>query len=361
MKKTFFTAIIFFITAGCVLSFAADKKIGVSMPDQSVQRWKIDASNIKKGLEQKGYEVFLEFAEGKASLQNKQIESLILQGVELLIIAPVESADLSKVLAFAKKNKIKTIAYERFIRNSRDIDCYIAFDAYRSGFLEAAIIVRELGLNIQQKGPFYMEIFSVPLKDENSRLYYRGAMDAFAPYIQKGRLRIVSGQVSLQASAMKNWSSQEAQNRMEELIAKFYGSLRLDAILSADDIFADGIIRALKKAGYKVGDDKNKKPFPIVTGQDCRKENLKLIIDRQQKGSIFKDYRILAAQAVKTADDILNGRTLDINDRTTYRNGSQIIPAYLCEPMIIYKENMQKELFDSKYYKKSEILKIKNK
>ncbi|MDR3244523.1 MAG: sugar ABC transporter substrate-binding protein, partial [Elusimicrobiota bacterium] len=120
------------------------------------------------------------------------------------------------------------------------------------------------------------------------------------------------------------------------------------------------IIKALKKAGYKIDDDKKKKPFPIITGQNCEKDNVKLIIDRRQKGSIFKDYRILAAQTVKTADDMLNDRDYDINDRRTYWSGSKIIPAYLCEPIIIYKENMQKELFDLGYYKKSEILKIKN-
>ena len=39
------------------------KKIGVAMPTQSSERWINDGANMKKQLEEKGYEVDLQYAE----------------------------------------------------------------------------------------------------------------------------------------------------------------------------------------------------------------------------------------------------------------------------------------------------------
>ncbi|MDR3048851.1 MAG: sugar-binding protein [Elusimicrobiota bacterium] len=362
MKKFFyFTFALFLLSFISAASFGADKKIAISMPSKDIERWKIDGENLKKGLKQKGYKVSLEFAKNDAVIQNSQIKSFIDGGVDLLIIACVDDLNLSETLSLANKKGVKVIAYDKFIKNFAHTDCYMSFDAYKTGYLQGAIIVRALGLNTQQKGPFYAEIFSSPMSDENSRLYYKGAMDAFSSYIQKERLRFNSGRVSLQATAMKNMSADESRDVMTKLINKFYTSKKLDAVLCSQDIFAVGVIEAVKKAGYKVGDDKKNKPFPIITGQDCRPYNVKAMIDKYQKGSIFKDYRLLVQQTIENADNILNGKNPSINDMNTYKVGAKSIPAYLIEPRIVYKEDLQKEIFDSGYYKKADILKLKSK
>lgn len=48
---------------------ASDVNIGISMPEQMLERWKIDGNNLKKQLEGYGYKVTLQYADGKTDLQ----------------------------------------------------------------------------------------------------------------------------------------------------------------------------------------------------------------------------------------------------------------------------------------------------
>ena len=57
------------------------KKIGVAMPTQSSERWINDGANMKKQLEEKGYEVDLQYAEDDVQMQVSQIENMIASGV----------------------------------------------------------------------------------------------------------------------------------------------------------------------------------------------------------------------------------------------------------------------------------------
>ena len=71
--------------------------------------------------------------------------------------------------------------------------------------------------------------------------------------------------------------------------------------------------------------------------------------------SVFKDTRSLASQVVKMIDAIVKGETVEVNDTTTYNNGTGVIPSYLCNPVAATKDNYKEILVDSGYYKESEI------
>ena len=71
--------------------------------------------------------------------------------------------------------------------------------------------------------------------------------------------------------------------------------------------------------------------------------------------SIFKDTRTLAAQVVKMVGQILSGETVDVNDTTTYDNGTGVIPSYLCEPVFADINNYKELLIDSGYYTEDQL------
>jgi putative multiple sugar transport system substrate-binding protein len=54
-------------------------------------------------------------------------------------------------------------------------------------------------------------------------------------------------------------------------------------------------------------------------------------------------------------DDILNGKTPETNDTTTYNNKVKVVPSYLHTSVIITKDNLKKEIIDSGYYTQAEI------
>lgn len=325
------------------------KKIGVAMPTKDLQRWNQDGANMKKSLEKAGYKVDLQYANNDISTQVSQIENMITGGCDVLVIASIDGGSLGTVLAEAKSQKIPVIAYDRLIMDTDAVSYYATFDNYKVGTIQGQYIVDKLDLK-NQKGPFNLEVFTGSPDDNNARFFYNGAMDILNPYIDKGVLNIVSKQKKFEDVATLNWSTEEAQKRMENLITAYYAKgTKLDAVLSSNDSCAIGITNALVNAGY------TKDNFPILTGQDCDITSVKDIIAGTQSMSIFKDTRQLADKVVEMVTAIVKGSKVPVNDTKTYDNGKGIVPTYLCDPQFADISNYKKLLIDSGYYTEAQL------
>jgi len=327
-------------------SFAAGEKIGVAMPTQSLQRWNQDGANMKAQLEDAGYTVDLQYANNNVATQVSQLENMILGGVDVLVIASIDGSALGTVLETAKLEGIPVIAYDRLIMESDAVSYYATFDNYKVGTIQGEYLVDALDLDNRTKdNPAYIEIFTGSPDDNNARFFYGGAMDVINPYIEKGVVVVRSGQTEFEQVATMNWSSANAQARMDNLIAAEYSAgQKLDAVLCSNDSTALGAINSLKGAGFEADN------FPIITGQDCDVTATKNIIAGYQSMSIFKDTRTLAAKVVEMVKAIQNGEEPPINDTETYNNGTGIIPSYLCDPVFADKDNYKELLIDSGYY-----------
>ena len=123
-------------------------------------------------------------------------------------------------------------------------------------------------------------------------------------------------------------------------------------MLSPYDGLSIGILSALKSNGYGTAGQ----PYPIVTGQDAEVASVKSIIAGEQYSTIYKDTRQLAKVTVKMADAVLKGGKPEVNNTTDYDNGNKVVPSYLLQPVIVYKDNYQKVLVDSGYYTADQLL-----
>ncbi|MFP4015487.1 MAG: multiple monosaccharide ABC transporter substrate-binding protein [Halanaerobiales bacterium] len=347
MKKIF--AILLVLTMVLTISaasFAADGKIGVAMPTQSLQRWNQDGANMKAQLEEAGYTVDLQYANNNVATQISQIENMILGGVDVLVIASIDGSALGNVLETAKEEGIPVIAYDRLIMETDAVSYYATFDNYMVGTIQGEYLVDALNLeNRTADDPAYIEIFTGSPDDNNARFFFGGAMDVINPYIEEGVVVVRSDQTEFEQVATMNWDPANAQARMDNLIAAHYSAgQELDAVLCSNDSTALGVINSLQGAGF------TKDNFPVITGQDCDITATKNIIAGYQSMSIFKDTRTLAAQVVDMIVDIQNGEEPEINDTETYDNGTGIIPSYLCEPVFADEDNYEELLIDSGYY-----------
>jgi putative multiple sugar transport system substrate-binding protein len=356
MKK-----IVAVMLAGLMLApsvFAAKKiskkiPIGVSMPTKELQRWNQDGANMKEQLEKAGYKVDLQYANNDIAMQTSQIENMVTKGNKILVIASIDGSALKAVLDQAKRKGVKVIAYDRLIMNSDAVSYYATFDNYKVGTIQGNFLVDKLNLKNRTKAdPAYIELFTGSPDDNNINFFFGGAMDILKPYIDKGVLVVPSGQTTKAQCATLNWSTEEAQKRMENLItAQGYGpnGKRLDAVYSSNDSCAMGITNALVAAGY------TKANFPIITGQDCDKPSVKNMLAGTQAMSIFKDTRTLAAKVVGMVDALMQGKKPEINDTKTYNNGTGIVPSYLCDPVFATVDNYKTLLIDSGYYKAEDL------
>ena len=321
--------------------------IGVAMPTQDLQRWNQDGENMKKELEAKGYEVYLQFAGNDVATQVSQVQNMIANGDQLLVIASIEGDSLGTVLAEAKEAEIPVISYDRLIMNTDAISYYATFDNYLVGKTQGEFLVDALDLE-NQDGPFNIEFVTGDPGDNNVNFFFGGAMDVLQPYIDEGKLVVPSGQMTKDEVATANWATETAQARFENILSSYYADgTNLDAVLASNDSTALGVANAL--AANYTGE------YPIITGQDCDIANMPNIIDGKQAMSVFKDTRTLASKVVEMVDAIMQGGEAPVNDTETYDNGTGVIPSYLCEPVAVTADNYKELLVDTGYYTEDQL------
>jgi putative multiple sugar transport system substrate-binding protein len=323
--------------------------IGIAMPTKSSARWIADGDNMVKALKERGYDADLQYAEDDIPNQLSQVENMVTKGVKALVIAAIDGTTLSDVLKQAKAAGITVIAYDRLIRDTPNVDYYATFDNFKVGVLQAESIADKLGLK-DGKGPFNIELFGGSPDDNNAYFFYNGSMSVLQPYIDKGKLVVVSGQMGMDKVATLRWDGATAQARMDNLLSAYYGKKRVDAVLSPYDGLSIGIISSLKGVGYGSADQ----PMPVISGQDAEVPSIKAILRGDQYSTIFKDTRDLAKVAADMVDAALNGKQVQVNDTKTYNNGVKVVPSYLLKPVVVDKSNWEKVLVDSGYYKRSQ-------
>ncbi len=324
--------------------------VGIAMPTKSSARWIDDGNNMVRVLQERGYDTDLQYADDDIPNQLSQIENMVTKGDKVLVIASIDGTTLSDVLQQAAAKGIKVIAYDRLIRNTPNVDYYATFDNFQVGVLQATSIVQALGLPAAA-GPFNIELFGGSPDDNNAYFFYDGAMSVLKPYIDSGKLVVRSKQLGMDKVSTLRWDPATAQARMDNLLSAFYGDAKLDAVLSPYDGISIGILSSLKGVGYGSGGMK----MPVVSGQDAEVPSVKSILVNEQYSTVFKDTRLLAKVAVDMVDAMLAGKPVPVNNTTTYNNGVKIVPAYLLTPVIVTKDNWQRVLVDSGYYKQSQI------
>lgn len=325
-------------------------RVGVSLPAESQERWIQDGQDVRKQLEDAGFEVDVRFANDTVAIQQRQIGEMVTSGAHVLIIAPIVGDSLTAELEAAAAEGVRIIAYDRLLRESAHVDFYVSFDNFQVGVDQAQSLVDGLGLGSGSAGPFNMELFAGPVEDNNARYYFDGAMSVLQPLIEAGQLVVRSEQMELGEVSVDRWHQQEGQTRMGQLLREHYsGDEVLDGVLSPADILSRGIITALQSAGYP------DEEMPVITGQDAEIASVKLITEGVQHSTIFKDTRALAERAVKATVELLEGTRPTANDTDSYDNGIKVVPAYLLDAVTVTADNVTETLVETGFWTEEQV------
>jgi len=333
----------------------ADCNVGISMPTRSLERWINDGEQLQEKLEGAGCTVDLQYADNKTDQQISQIQNQIAGGSTILVIAAIDGEALGPVLDEAKKQDATVIAYDRLINGTENVDYYATFDNYQVGQLQGQFIETTLGL-ADGAGPFNLEPFAGSPDDNNAKFFFSGAWDILLPYVESGQLVVPSGKSPASnddwaSIGIQGWASDKAQSEMDNRLSSFYsGDEKVDVVLSPNDSLAIGIEASLKSAGYAPGED-----YPVITGQDADKANVKAILDGEQSMTVWKDTRTLGDQVFAMIESITAGTEVEVNDTETYDNGEKVVPSFLLTPEVVVKDDVQSKLIDSGFLKASDV------
>ena len=311
-----------FAFAGGSKDSGGNVDVGISMPTQSTERWVTEGNEMVARLTRLGYTSVLQFAEDHPDQQISQIENMLNRGIKVLICAPVDGTALDGVLRQVKASGALVIAYDRLLEETQHVDYYCTFDSIYIGGLMGSYIVDQLGLK-DGRGPFNIELFAGSLDDNNTSLYFDGAMEMLRPYIDNRRLVVKSGQTNLNQCAILGWAAEVAQARMDNLLAANYadGSL-VHAVLSPYDGLSIGIISSLKAVGYGSAN----RPFPVITGQDAELPSIKSILAGEQTQTVALDLLSLVQVAVDMANQHIKGQPV-VTTMQPIHNGVKNVPA----------------------------------
>jgi putative multiple sugar transport system substrate-binding protein len=318
-------------TGGSSTGFAADATIGVALPQKTSENWVLAEGLFNDGLKKAGFKPDVQFANGGVSEQQNQIQAMVTKQAKVIVIGAIDGAQLGTQVKAAKDSGAIVIAYDRLIKNTADVDFYIAYDNRKVGQLQGQALLDGMKAK-KPNGPYNIELFAGSPDDANAQVFFDGAMDVLKPKIDDGTLKVTSGQTSFNQVVTQGWKAENAQKRMDTLLSANYTSATLDGVLSPNDTLARAIITSVKAAG---------KPIPIVTGQDSEVESVKSIMAGEQYSTINKDTRALVADTIKMVQSLQKGQNPPpgINDTKQYNNGVKVVPAQLLTPVIVTKAN----------------------
>lgn len=299
-------------------------EIGFSMDTLEEERWYKDRDLFKQAAENLGANVRVMAANGNDALQVLQAETLIDQGVDLLVVVPHNAEATAAIVHKAHLAGIKVISYDRLIRNA-DIDFYVSFDNEQVGELQAKAITA-----IVPKGKFVY--IGGADTDNNAHLFKKGVFNVLQPFIDRGDISIVYDQWS------KNWDPQNAYKHMKQALEA--NNNEIDAVIAANDATAGGAIQALREAGL-AGE------IPVA-GQDADLAAVQRIVEGTQTMTVYKPIRTLAEEVAELAVKLAAGE--DIGAENTVNNGKANVPFLLLSPIAVNADNIDETIIHDGFH-----------
>ncbi len=325
-------------TSGSSASGGKSGKIALLLPESKTTRYE---SADKPDFEAKvsalcsGCDVVYSNADQDAAKQQQQAEAAITAGVKVLVLDPVDSKSAAAIATRAKQAKIPVISYDRLIVGG-PVDYYISFDNVEVGKLQGNALIKAIGGG---QGKNIVMINGAPT-DNNAGLFKKGAHDVLDS----------SGVKIAKEYDTPDWAPDTAQTEAEQAITAV-GKGNVDAIYSANDGMATGIVAAMKSAGL----DPKKIP---VTGQDAEVAGIQRVLAGEQAVTIYKAIKPEAEAAATLAVALVQGKGAPsglVNGKTD--NGKGMVPSVLLTPKAVNANNAKSTVFADNFVKVSDVCK----
>jgi D-xylose transport system substrate-binding protein len=307
-------------------------KVGVILPDATTSpRWEAnDRPSLTKAFDDAGIESDIQNAGGDTSKFASLCDSMINEGVQVLMIVNIDSDSGSACLKKATDAGIKSIDYDRLTLGG-GASYYVSFDNVVVGELMG----KGLSTCLDDAGTTKANIVYIngDPTDNNAALFKSGYEKALKPKIDSGDYTLVGDQTGL-------WDANKAGTAFEQIYTDNDG--KVDGVVSANDTMAGGIVARLA-ANNLAG----KVP---VTGQDASVEGLQRVLDGTQCMTVYKNTELEAKTASDLAIALISGDTAAADalatgsvDDTTL---GQPVKSALATPQAIFQADVKTVIAD---------------
>jgi D-xylose transport system substrate-binding protein len=281
-------------------------------------------------------DILYENADQDPSKQQQQVEAAVTEGVDVMVLDPVDSTSASGLVQRAQQADIPVISYDRLILNA-DLDAYVEFNSPEVGKQQGEALAKKLAQDGSPKGPI-IQINGDP-KDNNAKLFKEGASSVFS----------AKGIDVAENFDTPDWLPENAQREMEQAITAV-GKDGFTGVYAANDGTAGGAIAAMKANGV------DPKSVP-VTGQDAELTAIQRIIAGEQYMTVYKPIQPLADNAATLAVAVVNGEDPAKNDVINGKedNGQEQVPTAITDTIPVFKDNVADTVVKDGYWSAQEI------
>ncbi len=306
-------------------------EIGFTLDTFVMERWERDRDIFISRANELGAEVNVQSANGDIEEQRKQVKYFIDQGVDVIVIVPIDCNSLAEEVQMAKDAGIKVISYDRLIQDA-PVDLYITFDNTMVGTLMGESLAN-VGTNDKR-----IIMVSGPTTDSNVIMVDAG----FTSVVEEKGYKIID------TTYIENWKQNLAYDYINDNIDKVKEA---NVIMCGNDALAGQVILALL--------ERNMVDDYIIIGQDADLDACQRIVEGTQYLTIYKPISELATSAADCAVKLAKDEELSYTARI--QNGSQYINYIGLRPYQVNKDNMDKTVIDEGFHRREDVyLNVKN-
>jgi D-xylose transport system substrate-binding protein len=312
-----------------ILSLSSNaQKIGLLLGSFVSDRWYLDQKHFSDRVQELGGVCVVDIAYN-ASEQYDHAVKLIDEGVDVLVLVPIDARKASDIVTYAKKRHVPVVAYDRLVL-SNDISIYISYDNEKVGRLQAEYMVKKF-----PTGKYFL--INGPTIDYNAVLFRKGQFQVLEPYIERGEIEI------LEDCIMDTWSEINAFEKATAFISKT--KTAPDVVIAANDVLANGVLSALPPE--MVGK-------VLITGQDADFIGIRNILSGHQAMTVYKPIQELAFKAAELSVRLANNQ--EVKGTSTMKIGLISIPAILLDPMVVDIHNYKETVVSDGHVSLSEVV-----
>lgn len=264
-------------------------KIGMSTKTLSAPYFVAQLKTVHRKTEELGMKFVYADAQDDINKQIATVEDLLAQGINVLIINPLDPKALIQATKSATKAGVPVIVVDSSIDPSADFVTDILSNNLENGELVGEWLVKKT-YGRRLKIALLSGAQGNPVGKERRQGVFRGIIEQQLRSVGKVDFEVVS-------QGWGNWTYEGGLKAMEDILVAHPD---IDVLVSEQDAMALGAMQAIAEAGKS-------KEVLIVSGADGQKEALKLIKGGNYGATGLNDPVLIGEKVVEIAVKILLG------------------------------------------------------
>jgi len=288
-----FTALVLLLSSLFSVSGQAKTwQVGVALANFDLNFVSILRTQMLSELKAKGMQSQFVDAKGDVALQVQQVDDFINQGVDAIILNPVDTQGVRPMIEAARRANIPLV----FVNRKPEIKllarmAYVGSDSALGGEMQMEALAKRM----EHRGN--VAILMGALSNEEARERTRAAEKVIGKYPQ---MKVVEKQTA-------RWQRNEA---VDVVSGWLLNNSPIDAIAANNDEMAIGAIMALNQA-------KNK--HILVAGIDGTPDGLQFVKNGMMALTIFQDAKAQATGAVQVTQTLLENQSAEAFNWVPYK------------------------------------------